>query len=211
MPSLFSRCNYAPHVCLHHICAVTLRKAIMLCFLQCNYARNNSKKSYAQCAMQPGAETAPAPLRTASHTTPPRAVTFTAKSQGFAYFLTFKLAHCSTTATQTATSWLSHLMTELFNYELPLSCPTTELFQSIVSYLLITLPLDWAIVSYLLITLPLDWAIQLWTTSWLSYSIGNYLLIILPLDWTIRVWATSWLLYHLAELFNCKLPLNWAI
>ena len=36
-------------------------------------------------------------------------------TQGFASFLTFKLAHCPTPAAQTATSWLSHLMTELFN------------------------------------------------------------------------------------------------
>ena len=36
-------------------------------------------------------------------------------------FLTFKLAHCPTPATQTATSWLIQLMTELFN------CVTTSI------------------------------------------------------------------------------------
>ena len=94
----------------------------------------------------------PAPCRNRAGTAPRRTqrlkplafatpcIQRTVKTPGFACFLTFKLAHCPTPATQTATSWLS----------------TSWLSYSSVSYLLITLPLDRASVSYLLITLPLD-------------------------------------------------------
>ena len=96
----FPQCNYAPHACLHQICtSITLRKAIMPRCPQCNYARTKiSKKSYAQRV---------------SRTTP---------------------------ATQTATSWLStphdwaiqvaelplH-RTELFQCELPFEYSSTWL------------------------------------------------------------------------------------
>ena len=71
-----------------------------------------------------------------SHTTSfsrPRALWFTVKTQGFARFLAFKLAHCRTPATLTATSWLSYLMTVLFNCELPLDYSNSWLIQLFVT------------------------------------------------------------------------------
>ena len=106
--------------------------------------------------------------------------------QGFAQFLTFKLAHCPTPVTQTATFWLSYPfhwaiqlwatrtyyilynLTELLKCELPLGDST--------------LWLRYSMVSYLVITLQLNWAIQLWFTAWLLYLLTELL------------WATSWLL-----------------
>ena len=104
--------------------------------------------------------------------------------QGFARFLTFKLAHCPTPATETATSWSNYLlMTRDLNYS------SVSLSYSSVSYLLITLQLDF--VSLLWATswwLPLDWTIQLWATSWY---------------WAIKLWTTSWLLHLLTEPSDC--------
>ena len=79
-------------------------------------------------------------------------------------------------------SFLTYLLTELFNCELPLDYSTTWL-----SYWLL----------YLLTELFNCELFLGYSTSWLSYSIVSYLLATLRHDWAIQLWATSWLLYLL--------------
>ena len=122
--------------------------------------------------------------------------TFPLKSLPSLYFTFWTLPYFQTCAT----CYLSHLMTELFNCELPFDFSTTWL--------------SYSIVSYLLISLPLDWAIQLWATSWLLYHLTALFKCELPLDypttWLSYSSVSYLLLYHLTELFKCELPLDYS-
>ena len=87
-----------PHAPLHRICtSITLRKAIMPCFPQCNYAHKNFKEKL--CPESDGSRARPAPQ--------PRRD---------------RAAH-----QWWVTSWLLHHLTLLFNGELPLDYSTTWL------------------------------------------------------------------------------------
>ena len=158
------------HARLLHICiSITLRKAIMPCFPQCNYARKNVKEKL--CPACHGAlrqnRAATAPQR-ASQTT------------------SFRDRACSDLLWERRDSHASLLSNLHIVPHLPHKLQ----------------PFDW---TYLM-----TWAVQLWATSWLSFSSVSYLLITLPLDWAVQLWATSWLLYLLTELFNCELPLDYS-
>ena len=132
---------------------------------------------------------------TASHTTSfrdPVQSDWLAKHRDSHRSLRSELKHCTTPATQTASSWLS--------------TPHDRAIQ------LAELPLDraipvWATSWWLyLLTALFNGELPLGdSTSWLRYSVLKYLLITLQLDWAIiQSWATSWCLYFLTKLSNCS-------
>ena len=171
--ALLPQCNYTPHVRLHRICtSITLPKAIMPGFPQCNYARHNFKGKILPTVPRSPSTIARRECRQrASQTTH-----FHERARS-----DFLWKHRDSHASLLSTCILSHachtncnLLTEPpHDWAIQLAeLPLDQAFQLWATsgwlYLLTALfngelPLDWST------TIQLDRAIQVWAISWLLY------------------------------------------